>query len=624
MNHHRNNNGALLLAIGLALPPFGAAAATNSFSSVVQPVVQQYCFKCHSAARARGGINLEQFKDQIGVYREPRIWQSVREQLHQRNMPPEGRPQPSDDQREQMISWIQSALDDLENGALPRDPGRVLIHRLSRLEYNNTVRDLFGVKVTPANSFPADGGGGGGFDNIADTLFVPPILMERFLTAADEVLAAAAPERLFVTHPAFLRSRHAAARTVIEHFAPKVFRRPANSDDIAPLLALCDRALQHGDSYEDAVRLALKAMLVSPKFLFRIELDQPGDAPYRITDFELASRLSYFLWSSMPDDTLFALARGGRLHDPAVLEAQVRRMIVNPKADVFAENFAGQWLRVRELLASAEPDNSRFPEFTPELRDAMIAEPIALFRSVLRENRSVLELLDADYAFVNERLAKHYGISGVRGPELRPVKLSDRTRGGVLGTAAVLTLTSYPARTSPVLRGKWVLEEILGTPPPPPPPSVATLPRDDTPRQGLTFRQQLEKHRADANCAGCHKRMDPLGLGLENFDPIGRWRTDIKGVPVDASGVLVTGEKFSGPVELKKLLLERSDLFVRNLTEKMLSYALGRGIDYYDTPEVKRIVGAISGQGCASSTLVAEIVKSYPFQYRRNAVLSHE
>lgn len=234
----------------------------------------------------------------------------------------------------------------------------------------------------------------------------------------------------------------------------------------------------------------------------------------------------------------------------------------------------------------------------------------------MRENRSILELLDCDYVFANEPLARHYGLPAVAGQKLRRISLADRKRGGVLGTAAVLTLTSYPGRTSPVLRGKWVLEEILGTPPPPPPPQVATLPRDDTPRQGLTFRQQLEKHRADPNCAGCHKRMDPLGLGLENFDAIGRWRSQVGGVPVDASGVLVSGEKFDGPEELKQLLLERRDLFVRNLSEKMLSYALGRGLDYYDGPEVKKIARTVAASEHRSFALVLAIVTSYPFQYR--------
>jgi hypothetical protein len=595
-----------------------ADASTNAPFATVEPLLKEYCFKCHSGARAKGGVNLQAYTNVVSVYREPKTWQTILEQIHDRQMPPDGKPQPSDEQRELLTSWIKQTLDNLDHGAIPKDPGRVMIHRLSRLEYNNTVRDLFGITNRPADSFPADGGGGAGFDNIAETLFVPPILMERFLAAADEVLSVAKPEVLFVSKPGPLRSSRAAAVKVIEHWAPRIFRRPVDKDELKPILELFERAAPKGQTFEAGVKLSLKAMLVSPKFLFRIEEEQPVDDPYRVGDYELATRLSYFLWSSMPDDELFKLAAGKQLGRRDVLEKQVRRMLASPKAEVFVENFAGQWLHIRELTTSAQPDQRRFPEFTPELREAMMREPIALFGAVLRQDGNLLDLLHSDYTFLNEALAKHYGIDGVEGAEFRRVSLTNQNRGGVLGTAAVLTLTSYPGRTSPVLRGKWVLEELLGTPPPPPPPLVATLPRDDSPRDGLTFRQQLEKHRADPNCAGCHKRMDPLGLGLENFDAIGRWRSEIKGVAVDASGVLVTGEKFDGPAELKKLLVERKGLFTRNVSEKMLSYALGRGLDYYDTPEVKRIAHAVEKANYRGSVLVTEIVKSYPFQFRRN------
>jgi hypothetical protein len=306
------------------------------------------------------------------------------------------------------------------------------------------------------------------------------------------------------------------------------------------------------------------------------------------------------------------------MRDPAVLDAQVRRMIHDPKARALAENFAGQWLGIRNLETSAQPDPERYPTYTPSLRDAMVREPIEVFQTILRENSSLLDLVDSDYTYLNEELARHYGITGVEGPEMRRVTLTDRNRGGLLGMGGILTLTSYPLRTSPVLRGKWVLEEILGAPTPPPPPMVKSLPQDDKPKQGLTFRQQLEKHRTDPNCASCHKRMDPLGFGLENFDAIGRWRTEIGGQPVDASGVMVTGEEFKGPVEMKQLLLGRHEEFVRNLTEKMLSYALGRGLEYYDTPIVRQIARVVATNEFRSTMLVTEIVKSYPFRYRRN------
>jgi hypothetical protein len=358
---------------------------------------------------------------------------------------------------------------------------------------------------------------------------------------------------------------------------------------------------------------------VSPHFLFRVEADNGQTEDSAVGDYELASRLSYFLWSSMPDGELFKLAAAKKLRDPKTLEAQGRRMLLDPKARSFAENFAGQWLRVRELKTTAQPDGRKFPEFTPAVRDAMHDEAVEFFYALLRDNRSLLEVIDADYAFVNETLARHYGLEGVKGEAFRRVSLPDRNRGGVLGMGGVLTLTSYPRRTSPVLRGKWVLEEILGTPPPPPPPLVKSLPPDDRPRDGLTFRQRLEEHRTKAECAGCHKRMDPLGFGLESFDAIGRWRTQIGGQPVDASGQMITGEKFNGPAELKSLLLRRTDDFARNLSEKMLAYALGRGLEYYDTPVVKKIAKALENDGFHAATLVTEILKSYPFQYRRGS-----
>lgn len=608
------------LALAVALLSATAAAATADsarFAKEIRPLLDQYCVKCHGGKKPKAGITLDQLKTDTDVYRDPRLWQGVAAQLHERAMPPEDKPQPSQEERDRLADSIKQALDSLENGMFPKDPGRVLIHRLSRLEYNNTIRDLLGVDTNPADKFPADGGGGAGFDNIAETLFVPPILMERFLAAADEILAAAKPERIFVAKPSFLTSERSAALKIISHFAPKAFRRPSDKTELKDLAALYDHGRRQGLDYESSVKLALKAVLVSPNFLFRVESERASTEPYRISDFELASRLSYFLWSSMPDEELFNLAAKDRLHDPEILRAQTRRMLLDPKGRTLADNFAGQWLRVRELGTTAQPDTRRFPKFTTELRDAMVQEPLALFHSILREDASLLDLIDCDYTYVNETLAAHYDIPGVAGTALQRVSLTNHNRGGVLGMGAVLALTSYPLRTSPVLRGKWVLEEILGTPPPPPPPEVKTLPRDDSPKGGLTFRQQLEKHRADPSCASCHKRMDPLGLGLENFDAIGAWRAEVKGVAVDSSGVLVTGEAFQGPIELKKLLMERRDLFVRNLTEKMLSYALGRGLDYFDAPVVKEIARTVAANNYRSSVLVTEIVRSYPFQYRR-------
>ena len=601
----------------------GRAAETLSFEGDVRPVLKTYCFKCHGTKKTKAGINFVPFTNNVSAGRNPQLWLKVMNQLRERVMPPESAEQPSTEERDQVVRWVEQILDRLDQKQFTQDPGRKVIHRLNRLEYNNTIRDLLGVDTKPADKFPVDGGGGGGFDNNAETLFVPPILMEQYLAAASEILAQAKPEQIFIFQAKGFTSEHSAARKNLEHFAQRAFRRPATREDIDPWMKFYDQRKKAGASDEETVKLAFTAILVSPNFLFRVETDHHTKSPYRLNDYELATRLSYFLWSSMPDEELFKLAERNRLHQPKILEAQVRRMLQDSKARSFAENFASQWLGVRRLETSVQPDPNRFPSYTAALRKAMQAEPLEFFHSVLREDESLLKLLDADYTFANDDLARHYGISNVVGNEMRRVSLADANRGGVLAMAGVLTLTSYPLRTSPVLRGRWVLDEILGTPPPPPPPLVPSLPQDDHPSEGLTFRQRLEKHRSDPKCAACHQRMDPLGFGLENFDAIGRWRTEIGGLPVDSNGVLTTGEKFQGPAELKKILLEKKETFVRNLTERMLAYALGRGVEFYDRPTVKEITAALAKNEYRSSTLILEIVKSYPFQFRRGGEMKN-
>lgn len=606
--------------VGLARVAVGEPqpAPQAVFEKDLQPFLKQYCIGCHGADKPREGINLAKYTDVASLQRDQRTWRKVVQQIRERTMPPRGLPRPSEEARDRLSMWLLHTLDNVDESLIPPNPGRVLIHRLSRTEYNNTVRDLFGVTYRPADSFPADGSGGGGFDNNADTLFIPPILMERLLDAATEVLREAPPARLFFVRPSKSVSARQAAFRILSHCALRGYRRPPEPAEVQQLLRLYDLAAKRSEKFEDAVRYALKAVLVSPNFLFRVEKDLGTTEAYPISDYELASRLSYFLWSSMPDDELFRLARLKQLRSPKVLEAQVRRMLQSPKSRALADSFAGQWLRVKELYTTARPDPRRFPEYTPALRDAMYGETIEFFNAVLRENASLLKLLDADYTYVNETLAKHYGIEGVAGPQFRRVALSDGRRGGVLTQASVLTVTAYPRRTSPVLRGKWVLEEVLGAEVPPPPPNAGGLPADERSRGGLTFRQRLEQHRVKPECASCHSRMDPIGFGLENFDAVGRWRADVAGEPVDASGVLSTGEKFTGPAELKRLLMGRKDEFVRNTTEKMLAYALGRGLEPYDIPTVRKITQAVAKDGYKSSTLVLEVVKSYPFQYRKD------
>jgi hypothetical protein len=594
-----------------------ARERAEAFDREVRPLLETYCLDCHDASKAKADVNLERFEHADHLWQDPKLWERVLVQLDDKVMPPPKRKQPSEEERAKLAKWLREVLHNPEQDKLPRDPGGSVIHRLSRLEYDNTIRDLLGVDTKPANDFPPDAGGGAGFDNNSATLFIPPVLMEKYLEAAEEVLSAAKPERIFVKRPGDGCDERRAAFESLEALAHRGFRRPLVDGEVERIMRIYDAARSRGEEWEPAVKLAAKAVLVSPHFLFRIEDERAGSTePFRVNDWELASRLSYFLWSSMPDAELFALAREGKLHEPPVLEAQVRRMLADPKARTFAENFAAQWLRTKEVLHLVEPAPDRFPQFTRELREAFYAEPVEFFLALYRDNRPLTDCLDADYTFANETLAKFYGIPGVSGEKMQKVALTDRNRGGVLGMGGVLTLTSYPRRTSPVLRGKWVMEEILGTPPPPPPPNVNTQTVERR-NDHLTFRQRLEQHREQAACAGCHARMDPLGFGLENFDAIGAWRTQASGQPVDASGQLIGGEKFTGPAELKTLLMQKKDEFTRNVTEKMLAYSLGRGLEPADWWPVQQISRAVAADGYRAQTLVIEITKSFPFQYRR-------
>lgn len=406
---------------------------------------------------------------------------------------------------------------------------------------------------------------------------------------------------------------------ILKRFAGHAWRRPATAEELERLASLVDLATADGESFERGIQLAVQAVLVSPHFLFRVERDAEPDNPraiHPVSDYELATRLSYFLWSSLPDDELFRLAAKGKLRDQGELERQVRRMLADPRSRALVENFAGQWLQIRRLQ-TITPDPARFPQFDDALRGAMLRETEMFFGAIVQEDRSVLDLLNADFTFLNERLAKHYGVDGVQGEEFRRVSLPEGPRGGVLTQASVLTSTSNPTRTSPVKRGKWILEQLLGEPPPPPPPGVPELSEDEKVVLSGTLRQRMEQHRSNPACAACHRSMDPLGFGLENFDAIGAWRDSDGDFPVDASGTLPGGAVFQGPRELKKILLDQRDVFVRSLSEKLLTYALGRGLEYYDTCAVDDIRDTVIAADYRFSALVLAIVRSDPFQLRR-------
>jgi mono/diheme cytochrome c family protein len=431
--------------------------------------------------------------------------------------------------------------------------------------------------------------------------------------------------RIFVCQPSRTNNERACAKDILTAVARRAYRKPVADVDLEPVLSFFDLGRREG-GFERGVQMGIERILASPQFMFRLERDPVGAAPgvpYRISDLELASRLSFFLWSSVPDDELLAVAAAGKLKDPAMLERQTRRMLADPKAGALVSNFAGQWLQLRNVR-SVQPNSDEFPDFDDNLRQAFKRETELFFESIMREDRNVLDLLRADYTFVNERLALHYGIPNIRGSRFRRVTVTDDARKGLLGQGSILAVTSHAERTSPVVRGKWVLENILGTPPAPPPPDVPALKDPAEGQKPRTMREQMAEHRANPVCASCHKVMDPIGFALENFDAVGAWRTREPGGPIDASGQLADGTKIDGVVTLRNAVLSRPTVFVGTMTEKMLTYALGRGLSYADMPVVRAIVREAARNDYKFSSLVLGVVNSMPFQMRVRPVESEQ
>ncbi len=431
----------------------------------------------------------------------------------------------------------------------------------------------------------------------------------------------AAHRQLIAVVPSESITLEEAARANLRNLLDRAFRRPATDEEISQYAGFVAMAVERGESFERAMQIGVQAVLVSPHFLFRVETDKRGetaDGRHSLNDYELASRLSYFLWSSMPDDELFHLAEQGTLRQDAVLEQQVRRMMADPKSFALIQNFGGQWLNLRRLATDdVAPDPERFPDFDAQLREDIWQETELFFASIVRDDRPLTDLLTARYSFVNENLAELYGIEGVQGDEFRRVELTDGRRAGLLTHASILTLTSYPTRTSPVKRGQWVLENLLGDKPPDPPPLVPGLEETQKANPELSMREQLEIHRADPTCASCHKLMDDIGFGLENFDAIGRWRDQEGERPLDTTGTLPSGESFSGPIELIDILSGRKSEFAACMAEKLLTYALGRGLEYYDQCTIDQIVAESESADYRFSALLTAIVRSEPFRMQR-------
>jgi len=612
----------LSLTLGLALPCLSAEAdapdgdvlkaeAEQTFQDRVTPFIKSYCLPCHQNKRpTQAGINFSPALKAPGHAAFHDQWKRAVARVNAHDMPPTGAPQPSDADRQMFVDWIQE-LKYLSE----RDPGRFVIRRLTKTEYGNTLRDLFGVEPSIADGLPDEVSGEGYLNSLS------PLQLEQYLEIADRVLERMPPdvqERLF-GDPASGSRR--AAREVARSIAKKAYRRPASEAELDVLVEAFDLGRQNDLAYEQSLHLMLKAALVSPQFLFitpagEAESDT-GIAP--LDDYQLASRLSYLLWATMPDEELMALADQGTLNEPRVLEAQVERLIQDRRSRALFDGFGAQWLSVGALERQVF-DPALFPQVTSGMREAMYDEARLFFESILRENKSVIRFVDGDYTYLNGTLAELYGLEEtVSGPEMRKVTLTDGNRGGVLGMPGVLAATSFPNRTSPVKRGVWVLEQILGEHVPAAPPNVPALDEQDQGQvANLSLRERTELHRTNPVCANCHRILDPIGFGLENFDAIGRWRTqDKNGEPIDAAGELPSGESFSTPQDLKAIIAGRSGDLARNLLEKLMAYALGRRLEGYDEIVVDNLMDQIAGDGYRMQTLVKSVVTSYPFTHRR-------
>lgn len=677
----------------------------------VQPLLETHCFDCHGNGSHEGGHAFDEFKSDEELIGDTKRWLAVLRNVRSGVMPPAGEGRLSADERRQLFEWIEQDVFAIDPAA--PDPGRVTLRRLNRIEYRNTVRDLTGIDFDTTNEFPPDDAGYG-FDNIGDAMSISPLLMEKYFAAAHTMATQISPKALAQKEELDEPQRDKTLREFFAKFLRRAYRRPADDQSINRLVAIVNKTSSSPkQSVESGVGVALTAVLASPRFLFRVDepvVDtaklpnggtsdadttlRPNPSPTAgksatgttanvfVDEFSLASRLSYFLWSTMPDDELFALAERGELRKN--LRAQVVRMLKDTRSAALAENFAGQWLRARDIehvdinplavlgiqkeLEKAERDMQRLrrereqqtakeekspgdkvddPQntvqqerqriraeyrrlqaaramFDAELRRAMHEETTRYFDFVMHEDRDVLELVTSNYTFLNERLAKHYGIEGVAGDAIRRVDLpADSVRGGVITQATLLAVTSNPGRTSPVKRGLFLLNNVLGFPPsPPPPPNVPPLESSKAAVGDLqpTVREMQERHRRDPLCRSCHARMDPLGLALENFNALGMWRELENGRPIDASGTLITGEKFAGIHDLKRIIATDHRLgFYRCLAEKLLTYAVGRGLEYYDEVTIDQIVERMDREQGKSSALLMGIIESSPFQRMRVA-----
>ncbi len=618
----------------------------KEFQRSALKMLHKHCASCHNEVDKKAGINLEDFYFAVSVVRRGELFKEVTDVVRNGSMPPSGAPPMSQADKDTLIVGIERIL---SRALAHADPGLSVMRRLSHREYQYTIYDLLGVEFETVHYFPSEGSGGEGFDNQSGTLFISPLMMERYYNATDSILRQIRSDktlwqrlvptnykvgisRRFINNilsfinpqrEFFWEAPELEAKKIIVPFATKAYRRFISKGEEDQLIDLFNQVYfaswKEKDAFSNAITAVFKRVMMSPNFLYRIEVNLHSDTPYPINNFELATRLSYLLWSSMPDERLLQVAYREDLHNPSILKREVLRMMDDDKFRRFSSSFAPQWLGVEEMLYAPLTDQVLFPELTLGLRKAMHEEVVGYFHEVFTKKRNLLHLLDSDYAWLNEDLANHYGIEDVEGPEFRTVSITDRNRGGILGMGAVLTATSLPVRTSPVLRGQWVLEQVLGDPAPPPPADVPALEEAKTKNGNhLDLRSLLESHRDDPACLGCHQKMDPIGFGLENFDAIGRWRDSYDTIPINTESAMADGRTFKDPEELKGILMEDKAKFAKNFSRKMLSYAIGRRVEFIDSPSLDRLTNELINNNFDSQTFMLELVSSYPFLHRRS------
>ena len=597
-------------------PPLGRQESESVLEKVafhydkhIVVALETYCFDCHDSSSAKGDLDLEKALLERPLVRNRRLWENVAERIRSGDMPPKKRPQPAAEDRLRLRAWVRQEIEHFPYEKI-RDPGYAPARRLTREEYNRTIRDLVGLDLRPADQFPVDFSGTSGFSNSSNTLFLATAHLDRYLTAAEEVIDTV---RNLPQAWAALRGDGGSDES-LRRFARLAFRKTPENGELEELRRHLEIARDTGQPEEDALATAFKLVLISPHFLLRVEkAGQPG-IDEKVASTDLASRLSYFLWASSPDEKLLGAAEGGLLGEKTGRENEIARMLSDDRSLALGEVFAGEWLGTHNVGPRIRKDPIDNPWCTESLMKAMRDETALFIHSLIRENAPVERMINARYTFLNEELARFYRIPGVDGDAMRKVSLKTPRRGGLLGHASILAATSFPDRTSPVVRGTWILTTLLGTPPPPPPPNVPEIEGGGRGRDGVrNLREQLEVHRRSERCAGCHSRIDPLGFALENYAEFGQWRSN-----VDNRGTLPNGARFRGPEGLKIALREwRLDDLGMQVIRKMMAYGLGRQLEYYDEGAVREIAARLKPSGYPMGDMVREVAESRPFLMRR-------